>query len=935
MHTARFAFLLIACALLAAPSAASAQNTATASAVDTAQLRNDAARAMRWHDWYAAREAWDALLAELPDDPAALLGRGTCLLMAGEQTAADADFTRLLAATDGAPETLADIGAAYRTARMAGTARTYYERAAAAADTAQFTALAASAMVDDGNPHGALSLLRPVRETATTEPQVALALARAYTATGELAQAAAAWADARAAHPGDYDVTTAAGRYYLDRGNNTAAAESYRLAIAADPAHYYPRVRLAEALLAAGDAATALAELEAALAADPAPQVKLALAKLLSDTGTDATRVEQLWRELLRDHPQQVDVLFANGRRLYQKGSIDAAKAEYLRGQELFPRDSRFLNGLGSCAYSTGDFAAAADYYRQALALEFDPTYAGNLAGALHELGRGAEVEALWAELHQQHPGDPRINYQYGLSLLSTRDYAGAYSQFAAALDIVPESAEYHNRAGLAAFRLEEYGVAAEHFAAALALSNQADYATNLALAEQQAGNMQAAKEAFRTAIDLDPGNAKLRERYIDLLVAEEDYNAALTELRKQAEATPTADAYARLARLLKLAGEPQQALSAFRSARELAPDAEWLNLEYALTLAELRNEEELHSHMSWLHDQYPTQFISAVNELANYWLDEGMYETSLRFMEQLLDYAPDEADIHNYLALSLAFMGDRESARAAVRHGLTTAGDSFFGRYLEAQLTSSIDGTTAALPLAEKLLTHPEANEQAYLLYLELASTTTSSTELLATAREGLNANPDSVDLLSFIALELYSAGQAQEVVRLLTAERYADADWEQRSEVLGAAYLDAGNYVKAEASLMQAVEQNAEYPGLWALLGEAQFFAGRLGDARTSLTQSLAIEPGHPRALVWLGYVLLEQGELDGAESSIAQAEAAEYVPLEVSGWAALGLARIAIERDDYTRAQQLVNEAEMYEITLARFESALAEVRRLLGH
>ncbi len=104
-------------------------------------------------------------------------------------------------------------------------------------------------------------------------------------------------------------------------------------------------------------------------------------------------------------------------------------------------RQGRLL--LGRAERNRGRLDAAAEAWRGALAVRFDPQLAGDLAELEIERGEAAEAAALLARALGSVPGDPRLRYLSGLAEARAGRPANARSVWQALLSDAPRDAPW------------------------------------------------------------------------------------------------------------------------------------------------------------------------------------------------------------------------------------------------------------------------------------------------------------------------------------------------------------------------------------------------------------------------------------------------------------------------------------------------------------
>jgi protein O-mannosyl-transferase len=236
----------------------------------------------------------------------------------------------------------------------------------------------------------------------------------------------------------------------------------WRYTLAVTPDSYIPHTNLAIALDRQGDAAAAQRHYQAALAVKPdGPEALTGLGGLLSDSG----------------HPAE-------------------ARPFLQRGLTLNPRQPTGRMNLAITLQRLGRYQEAVGLYREQLAADASSSrqaklYTG-LGGALGSLGKLPEAADCFRKAAALAPKDDLPPYNLGLALRQMGDAEGALQSFEAAVRLGQDIVLADPKA-LARTRLvESLLCAGESYAAK--------------------GDITAARERFRQALQLDPGHARARE---------------------------------------------------------------------------------------------------------------------------------------------------------------------------------------------------------------------------------------------------------------------------------------------------------------------------------------------------------------------------------------------------------------------------------------
>jgi protein O-GlcNAc transferase len=227
-------------------------------------------------------------------------------------------------------------------------------------------------------------------------------------------------------------------------------------------------------------------------------------------------------------HAVSVAARFARAVTELQQGRAAQAAAicnDVVRAQ---PRHAGALHVLGIVAAQGGSPAAAADYFRRALAVEpDDPAVGCNLGNALRDLRQPTEALAAYQSALRAAPDFAGAQYGAGNALLDLGRATEAIRSFDAAIAVEPGNAGAHNNRGNALLQLGKVDAALESYRRALRV--QPGFELALANCTRALLQLQRHDEALRLAdrrIALRPGNGE----------AHQDRGLCLLQLERAAE---------------------------------------------------------------------------------------------------------------------------------------------------------------------------------------------------------------------------------------------------------------------------------------------------------------------------------------------------------------------------------------------------------------
>jgi len=715
----------------------------------------------------------------------------------------------------------------------------------------------------------------------------------------------------------------------------TAAHDSFSLVAMLQPQNATALEALTRVLMLAGELDSAIEKYQKALKLSPVPKYYLPLISILESDPKQADLLSQIWEAFLTDCPTHPEALLANGSRLIDAGSYNAALETLARGSEQLPNDTRFLRRMGECYWSLGDYPAAVTTYEIVLEHEYDPVVVANLAGALTEVGDDQAAQALWRKHVRFRPDDAMLAMQYGLAMFEVENFRGALEQYERGEKLEPGNHLFFNRAGLCLFHLGDFTSASKHVKEALDLKSDPLYYNNLAIAYENTGESELAGKYYSLGLTEFPDDAGLLENYTAFLLSTGEGSVALEQLQLAAIASSNPDLHIRLADVATTQGEYGIADNAYSEAIRLRPDEPWPILTYALFLAGLNRFDHLEAHMKFASSRLSDDdFAWIVDELGLYWSESEKYGRGADFMGNLAAQMPTTPKVYTTWALLLSLDGKNAEALETTRIGLRQAGETYSARYLEAMLSGLLESPDEALDMALKLVSMPQVDVNGYLLLLDLQDENGAVEELVESARQAIAAFPANRQLFERLAYALYFSGQNREVVELLEDDAFVRHRFTDRNKLLGLGYLETGNYVKSARFLFAASDDDPGNPELWARLGEARFFQRDYERAKEALDTALKIDPALVEGRLWLGMALIELKHFDEADTQFKAVETSPYSPPMALAWIALGRGRLALAKGDKATARLLLDEAKAYGAGVARFDLELESSRREAG-
>lgn len=163
-----------------------------------------------------------------------------------------------------------------------------------------------------------------------------------------------------------------------------------------------------------------------------------------------------------------------------------------------------------------------------------------------------------------QYPGDLDLRVSYGDLLMVTGDYAGAYDQFVAAIEIGPASADMEFTAGTLASTLDHNEAAVAHYERAQRMNPQnPEYPMYLAAVQIQMNNLKDAKTNLALAAQLAPDRAEIWAMRADVAIRENRSAIAQQMVERARELQPRVVEWIVLeSKIQKRVGNPERAIN-------------------------------------------------------------------------------------------------------------------------------------------------------------------------------------------------------------------------------------------------------------------------------------------------------------------------------------------------------------------------------------
>ena len=410
-----------------------------------------------------------------------------------------------------------------------------------------------------------------------------------------------------------------------------------------------------------------------------------------------------------------------------------------------------------------------------------------------------------------------------------------------------PKNLQAHNLLGIALTGKHELPAANQEYRKTLQIKPDFVPALkNLAINELAQNEVEAALRHFTAALKLAPQDPVIHAYLGKIAYSHQDYRAAVGHLEKTGELLKDPSVATELLESDLQLGQPQKAREILGKldSSKIAPEWQFrLGLalaQHALFLEAIPFFRNVGSGVVESHD--------AAFNLAVCYVETKQFPLAIEVLRGLVDQGPKTAELENLLAEAYESNQQTQEAINALRES--------------AQLAPEDENSFADL-------TALCAKYEAYELGLEII-------------QAGLHYHPQS-DRLIFQRGVMYALkGQFDEAEKDFQLAGRLAPEKNLSYAALGVSYMQAGDPVKAIASLRQRVAEKPEDSTLQYLLGETLMHSGAvLGapefvEAKAALETSVKLNAKSPDSQVELAKIYLKEGHVDDALRHLEQARA-----------------------------------------------------------
>jgi choline-sulfatase len=420
-----------------------------------------------------------------------------------------------------------------------------------------------------------------------------------------------------------------------------------------------------------------------------------------------AREAEETLRGVLARDPGNLAALLEMAQALEARGELEGALQAVERALTADPSNLRLHLHLAGLEARRGEIGKALEIVELAASLDPRSLEVGlQRVSLLRQLGRGAEVEALLAELRGRHPESPRVAIVVAQGELARGEVAAAEALLKSALERDP-------------FLSRGWRLLGEAL-------------------ERQARDGEA-MEAYRRGLERQPDDAELHAALGLMLARLGTDPAAEGHLREALRLAhePRPDLLVTLGGWLAHQGRTVEAEAEYARALELAPGHAAARNNRAIALHRSGRTAEARAELEALVRELPS-YADAHNNLAGLAVEVEDWQAALTHARRALELAPGMPEALNNLGLALEHHGRAEEALERYRHALAESPAYWPARFnLGVLLARSGRPREAADELREVLRHSPGYAEAHY----ELGTLLAEHPELGDQARVHLNA--------------------------------------------------------------------------------------------------------------------------------------------------------------------------------------------------
>jgi len=688
----------------------------------------------------------------------------------------------------------------------------------------------AQVLLSQGNAPAAVTML----ESALAQPVAAeqlvpitVALALAYSETGETAKAVQTMQGLVAAHPDSADAHMGLGTIYADAdpANLEGAIAEFREALRLDPSKDEARLALGRALISQQKFSDALVPLKEYIEHGPRDFQGYYAAGLAYRGLRQSDSAIEMLQKAARLVPESYEARYELGMALAAAGQNERAIRELQVAEKIRPSAPDPHDQLARLLAKTGQEELARKEHAEyaALVSRGDPNAA---AGKLNEranqllaAGNARAAANAYREALRADPNNPQLHYNLSLALDQLGDRTAEHQELEKAVQLDPDLAVAHNQLGVLALQKNQTAEAEQEFKKAIAGDPRyAEAQNNLGVLYSREGKDQDAASLYQQAIDSDPKYTKALVNLGLLLAQHGQIAQGEQQLRAAIQMNPNdPEAYTALGMIQGKSGRGGEAVESFRKVVALQPASADAHLNLGIALVDQYDRTGGFKEFQEAARLAP-QSPAAHYNLGRFYFETAKYEDARKELEEALRLEPNDAPALYFLAL--AAKQDNDLPRSS--------------------------------ELFEKLLAVQPENPDAQFLLGQNLEHQGNSSEAVAHWKLALQADPNYSQALYNLARALQKAGDPE-------ARKYQDrydqlqkdqqiSDRVQQLGNFALAASNAQNWPQAFAQIQEALQLCGSCPEAGHLhknLGWMYFRTGKLEEAEKELGIALNLNP------------------------------------------------------------------------------------------
>ncbi|MEZ5338002.1 MAG: tetratricopeptide repeat protein [bacterium] len=274
----------------------------------------------------------------------------------------------------------------------------------------------------------------------------------------------------------------------LEQEKYAPALQRFRDGEGLDPLEAGFALGIADCLRGMGGYTEAIDAYQRALRLEWSPRAVAGMARAQERSGQPEA-AERTFRDNLNSHPRDAALVMEYGLFLFEGTQYTAALEQYGIGRQLEPDNEVFVNRSALCLFQLNQIPEAIALLKEAIAIRPRPLFYRNLAIAYEEDAEVELAERWYRDGLELFPGDQQLLEGYS-------EFLEQQGRGQEALEMLAQSAQQ---------------------------STDTEVLMDLATLAQSAGRMDLARRSYARALELDPFDLVINERYSTFLAIQSD----------------------------------------------------------------------------------------------------------------------------------------------------------------------------------------------------------------------------------------------------------------------------------------------------------------------------------------------------------------------------------------------------------------------------